>query len=233
MSIFMNSHIHPSKPRRPNVVESAPPLQAVRLLDQVRERIRYKHYSYRTEQQYVYWVRAFVRFHGVRHPREMGAAEVERFLTWLAAERKVAVSTHKQALSALIFLYRHVLGVDLPWLADFERPKTPVRLPTVLSREEINRVLSAMERPLGDLARLIYGTGMRLMEALRLRVKDVDFERRSIIVREGKGDKDRIVMLPDRCSAGSPGAIALIRDIKPCTAPAHPAHRPGNPWCCA
>lgn len=134
-TVFMNSYIHSAKPRRPNAVESAPPLQAVRLLDQVRERIRYRHYSYRTEQQYVYWVRAFVRFHGVRHPREMGAAEVERFLTWLAAERKVAVSTHKQALSALIFLYRHVLGIDLPWLADFERPRTPVRLPTVLSRE--------------------------------------------------------------------------------------------------
>lgn len=138
----------------------------------------------------------------------MGAAEVEGFLTWSAAERKVAVSTHKQALSALIFLYRHVLGVDLPWLADFERPKTPVRLPTVLSREEINRVLSAMEGPLGDLARLIYGTGMRLMEALRLRVKDVDFERRSIILREG--NKDRIVMLPDRCS----GALREQRSVE-------------------
>lgn len=188
-TVFMNSYIHSGKPRRPHVVESAPPLQAVRLLDQVRERIRYRHYSYRTEQQYVNWVRAFVRFHGVRHPREMGAAEVERFLTWLAAERKVAVSTHKQALSALIFLYRHVLGVDLPWLADFERPKTPVRLPTVLSRDEVNSVLSAMEGPVGDLAKLIYGTGMRLMEALRLRVKDVDFERRSIIVRKVKGTR--------------------------------------------
>ncbi|AWI76763.1 integrase [Parazoarcus communis] len=197
----MNSYKQPGKPRSSRSEAPAPPLQAVRLLDQVRESIRYKHYSYRTEQQYVYWVRFFVRFHGLRHPREMGAPEVERFLSWLAVERKVAVSTHKQALSALIFLYRQVLNVDLPWLAEFERPKTPVRLPTVLSREEMSLVLSAMEGPIADLARLVYGTGMRLMEALRLRVKDVDFQRRMIVVREGKGNKDRGVMLPDRCSA--------------------------------
>ena len=129
----------------------------------------------------------------------MGAAEVEQFLSWLAVERKVAVSTHKQALAALLFLYRSVLGVDLPWLSQFERPKTPVRLPTVLSREEVSALLNAIEGPVGDLAGLVYGTGMRLMEALRLRVKDVDFQRRLIVVREGKGNKDRVVMLPDRC----------------------------------
>lgn len=188
-----------SKPRSPRSEPPAPPLTAVRLLDQVRERIRYKHYSLRTEQQYVYWVRAFVRFHTLRHPREMGAPEVEQFLSWLAVERKVAVSTHKQALAALLFLYRSVLGVDLPWLSQFERPKTPVRLPTVLSREEVSALLNAIEGPVGDLAGLVYGTGMRLMEALRLRVKDVDFQRRLIVVREGKGNKDRVVMLPDRC----------------------------------
>ncbi|TDN49680.1 integron integrase [Azoarcus indigens] len=199
-TVFMNSHNSIDKPRRPRSEPPAPPLTAIRLLDQVRERIRYKHYSLRTEQQYVYWVRAFVRFHGVRHPREMGATEVEQFLSWLATERKVAVSTHKQALAALLFLYRNVLGVDLPWLSAFERPKTPVRLPSVLSREEVSALLDAMEGPIADLARLVYGTGMRLMEALRLRVKDVDFQRRLIVVREGKGNKDRIVMLPDRCS---------------------------------
>ncbi len=199
-TVFMDSYKQPDKPRRPRSEPPAPPLTAVRLLDQVRERIRYKHYSLRTEQQYVYWVRAFVRFHGLRHPREMGAPEVERFLSWLAAERKVAVSTHKQALAALLFLYRNVLDTDLPWLSEFERPKTPVRLPSVLSRDEVSAVLAAMEGPMADLASLVYGIGMRLMESLRLRVKDVDFERRLIVVREGKGNKDRVVMLPDRCS---------------------------------
>lgn len=131
----------------------------------------------------------------------MGAPEVERFLSWLAAERKVAVSTHRQALAALLFLYREVFDIDLPWMNDFERPTVPARLPSVLSREEIARVLECMEGPVGDLGGLIYGTGMRLMEALRLRVKDVDFDRRLIVVREGKGTKDRVVMLPDRCNA--------------------------------
>jgi len=200
-TVFMNSHNRTDKPRRPRSEPPAPPLTAVRLLDQVRERIRYKHYSLRTEQQYVYWVRAFVRFHSLRHPREMGATEIEQFLSWLATDRKVAVSTHKQALAALLFLYRNVLGVDLPWLSEFERPKTPVRLPSVLSREEVSALLDAMEGPIADLARLVYGTGMRLMEALRLRVKDVDFQRRLIVVREGKGNKDRVVMLPDRCGS--------------------------------
>lgn len=113
----------------------------------MRERIRYKHYSLRTEQQYVYWVRTFVRLHDLRHPLELGAPEVERFLCWLATERKVAVSTHEQALAALLFLYRNVLNVDLPWLSEFERPKTPVRLLSVLSREEVGAELSAMEGP--------------------------------------------------------------------------------------
>jgi integron integrase len=167
------------------------------LLDQVRERIRYKHYSIRTEHAYVYWVRLFVRFHELKHPRDMGAAEVERFLCWLAAERRVSASTHKQALSAILFLYREVLNVDLPWLASIGHPATPRRVPTVLSQPEVTALLLHMEGMTGDLARLIYGTGMRLMEALRLRVKDVDFDRRLIIVREGKGAKDRIVMLPE------------------------------------
>ena len=186
-TVFMNSYKQTDKPRGARARTSgAPALTSVRLLDQLRERIRYKHYSLRTEQQYVYWVRTFVRFHGLRHPREMGAPEVERFLSWLAAERKVAVSTHKQALAALLFLYREVFEVDLPWMSEFERPKTPVRLPSVLSREEIARVLECMEGPIGDLGGLIYGTGMCLMEGLRLRVKDLDFDRNEIVVREGE-----------------------------------------------
>ena len=173
-----------------------PPLKAARLLDQVRERIRYLHYSIRTEQAYVHWVRAFVRFHGLRHPLEMGGAEVEEFLSWLANERSVAVSTHKQALSALMFLYQKVLGVDLPWMNKIGRPKTTVRLPVVLTTDEVARLLMRLDGVHRLLAQLLYGTGMRIMEGVRLRVKDVDFERRAIVVREGKGAKDRVVMLP-------------------------------------
>ena len=177
-------------------IRSLPPLQSSRLLDQVRERVRYLHYSIRTEQAYVHWVRAFVRFHGVRHPAEMGAAEVEAFLSWLAVERKVAVATHKQALSALVFLYRQVLGLELPWLDEIGRPKSRVRLPVVLAHAEVARLLSLIDAEHRLLAQLLYGTGMRIMEGIRLRVKDVDFERRALVVREGKGAKDRVVMLP-------------------------------------
>ena len=173
-----------------------PPLQSARLLDQVRERIRYLHYSIRTEQAYVQWVRAFVHFHGLRHPADMGAAEVEAFLSWLAAERKVAVATHKQALSALVFLYQKVLGLDLPWLNEIGRPKSRIRLPVVLSHEEVAQLLDAIDPALQLFAQLLYGTGMRILEAARLRVKDVDFAHRALVVREGKGFKDRVVMLP-------------------------------------
>ncbi|BAL25674.1 phage-related integrase [Azoarcus sp. KH32C] len=168
----------------------------MKLLDQVRERIRYKHYSIRTEQAYVYWIRLFVRHNGLRHPRDMGVPEVEGFLRWLASERAVAPSTHAQALSAVLFLYREVLGIDLPWMNEIGRPKQRERVPVVLSRAEVSRLLAALDGAEHDLAQLLYGTGMRLMEALRLRVKDVDFDRNEITVREGKGGKDRRVMLP-------------------------------------
>ena len=138
----------------------------------------------------------FVRFHGLRHPLEMGGSEVEEFLSWLANERSVAVSTHKQALSALMFLYQKVLGVDLPWMNKIGRPKTTVRLPVVLTTDEVARLFIRLEGGHRLLAQLLYGTGMRIMEGVRLRVKDVDFERRAIVVREGKGAKDRVVMLP-------------------------------------
>jgi integron integrase len=176
---------------------SLPPLQSARLLDQVRERVRYLHYSLRTEQAYVHWVRAFVRHHALRHPREMGRAEVEAFLSWLAAERHVAVSTHRQALSALLFLYQKVLGVDLPWLREIDRPQRPPRLPVVLSTEEVARALALLQGEHRVLAQLLYGTGMRIAEALQLRVKDVDFAHRTLIVRCGKGGKDRALMLPE------------------------------------
>jgi len=167
-----------------------------KLLDHLRDKLRLKHYSIRTEIQYVQWVRRFILFHGKRHPREMGGSEVEAFLTDLAVAGKVAAATQNQALSALLFLYREVLEVDLPWLDNAVRAKRPARLPVVLTHNEVQAVLGRMERAHGLMARLLYGTGMRLMECVRLRVKDVDFERAEILVRDGKGAKDRVTMLP-------------------------------------
>lgn len=167
-----------------------------KLLEQFRDRLRLLHYSIRTEQQYVQWVRRFILFHDKRHPGEMGAPEVEAFLTDLAVEGNVAAATQNQALSALLFLYREVLGQNLPWLDQVVRAKRPARLPVVLSRHEVARVLSRMDGVHALMARLLYGTGMRLMECTRLRVKDVDFERGEILVRDGKGAKDRVTMLP-------------------------------------
>ncbi|GHU04566.1 integron integrase [Betaproteobacteria bacterium] len=167
-----------------------------KLLDQVRERLRLKHYSIRTEHQYVQWARRFILFHRKRHPVEMGAVEVEAFLTHLAVQENVAAATQNQALSALLFLYREVLGVDLPWLENVVRAKRPARLPVVLTRREVAAVLDRIQGTHGLMARLLYGTGMRLMECMRLRVKDVDFERAEILIRDGKGGKDRVTMLP-------------------------------------
>ena len=167
-----------------------------RLLDQVRSQVRYLHYSLRTEQAYVHWVRAFVHFHGLRHPAELGAKEVEGFLTWLAVERGVSASTHAQALSALLFLYQKVLRQTVPWLSDIGHPKRDRRLPVVLSQDEVARLFSALAGEPQLFARLLYGTGLRLLEGLRLRVKDIDFDHRAVLVREGKGAKDRVVMLP-------------------------------------
>ena len=166
------------------------------LVAAVRERIRYLHYSLRTEEAYVHWVRAFVRFHGLRHPRLMGGPEVEAFLAWLSAERGVSVSTHRQALSALLFLYQQVLGQQLPWMQAIARPQRQARLPTVLSVTEVGAVLGRLQGTHRTLGQLLYGTGMRITEALQLRVKDVHFDRRVIVVRQGKGGKDRVVMLP-------------------------------------
>jgi integrase len=158
-------------------------------VDEVRRCIRCRHYSYRTKQAYVEWTLRFVRFHGMRHPREMGRVEVVAFLDHLANERDVAASTHDQALLALLFLYRDVLGVELPWLGDIARPRRPQRLPVVLTREEVQRVFATMGGTHALMARLLYGTGMRLMERVRLRVKDLDLSRGEIVVRQGKGGK--------------------------------------------
>jgi integron integrase len=174
-----------------------------RLLDQLRQQVRSLHYSLRTEDAYVYWVRAFIRFHDLRHPSELSQPEVEAFLTWLAADRQVAAGTHRQALSALLFLYQKVLRQQLPWMAEIGRPRQERRLPAVLSIPEVQALLDALDgqqqqsgNPHGTVGRLLYGTGMRLLEGLRLRVKDIDFDRRAVVVREGKGRKDRVVMLP-------------------------------------
>lgn len=184
-----------------NEQPSNPSQNAPKLLDLLRDRLRLKHYSIRTETQYVQWVRRFILFHGKRHPQEMGAKEVEAFLTHLAVEGRVAAATQNQALSALLFLYRELLHINLPWLDEVVRAKRPARLPVVLTREEVQSVLGRTEGTYGLMLRLLYGTGMRLMECVRLRVKDVDFSRAEIIVRDGKGAKDRVTMLPQRIAA--------------------------------
>ena len=194
--------------------QPSPPLAAPRLLDQVRAAVRYRHYSLRTEQAYVHWIRAYVRFHGLRHPVEMGRAEVEGFLTWLANERQVSASTHHQALSALLFLYQQVLGLQLPWMSELGRPRAERRLPVVLSVDEVAAVLG--ELPSGEwrtFGQLLYGTGMRLLEGLRLRVKDVEFDRSALIVRQGKGGKDRVVMLPQMLKPALQAQLAAARTL--------------------
>ncbi|HEY5900738.1 MAG TPA: integron integrase [Burkholderiales bacterium] len=168
-----------------------------RLIERFREVIRALHYSRRTEKTYWYWIRWFVFFHGKRHPRELGAAEVTAFLSWLATERNVAAATQNQALSALLFLYQRVLGEKLPWLSDLVRAQRPVRLPTVLSEAEVRRLLMNVDGVGALMVGLLYGSGLRQIECLALRVKDIDFAYRQILVRDGKGAKDRVTMLPE------------------------------------
>ena len=177
------------------------PSHAPKLLDQVRGKIRLKHYSIRTEQAYVDWIRRFILHFGKRHPRELGAAEVEAFLTHLAVAGNVAASTQNQAKSALLFLYREVLEAELSWLDNVERAKAPKRLPVVLTREEVHGVLVRLSGTHWLIASLLYGAGLRIMEGLRLRVKDVEFSRKEILVRDGKGFKDRVTMLPAALAA--------------------------------
>ena len=167
-----------------------------RLLDRLRAAIRARHYSLRTEEAYVAWVRRYVLFHGKRHPDEMGEAEINAFLTHLAVKKKVSASTQNQALSALLFLYRDVLGKSVESLGDVVRARRPERLPVVLTPAEVKAVLSRLDGAPRLVATLLYGSGLRLLEALRLRVKDVDLARNEILVRDGKGQKDRLTMLP-------------------------------------
>ena len=169
-----------------------------RLLEQVRQRCRVKHYSLRTEQTYVHWIKRFIFFHDKRHPRGMGASEVEAFLSDLATRCNVSASTQNQALAAILFLYREVIGTELPWLERVTRAKHPPRLPVVLTRDEIRALMARLEGRHWLIASLMYGSGLRLMETLRLRVKDADIERREITVRDGKGGKDRRTVLPEK-----------------------------------
>jgi integron integrase len=168
-----------------------------KLLDQLRAAIRARHYSIRTENAYCDWARRFILFHGKRHPRDMAAHEVTAFLTHLANERNVSASTQSQAKSALLFLYKQVLGIELPWLDEIVQAKRGTRLPVVLTPREVRDLVNAMQGTMGLVVGLLYGTGMRLLEGLRLRVKDVELARREIVIREGKGNKDRVTVLPE------------------------------------
>lgn len=206
-----------------------PALRSTKVLDQLRERVRMLHYSRRTEEVYVHWCRAFIRFHGIRHPLEMGGPEVEAFLGWLANDRRVSPSTHKQALSALLFLYTKVLGLELPWMSQIGRPRVQRRLPVVVSKEELLSVFRYMEGEHKLFAQLLYGTGMRLFEGLQLRVKDLDFAHRAVVVRVGKGGKDRCLMLPERLvgplTAGPAEPRATTTTRPPRRRPAAPSTR--------
>ena len=192
------------------VATSNPP---PRLLLQMRDRIRSLHYSYRTEQTYLQWVRRFIRFHDLRHPAQMGAPQIEAFLTDLAVNGRVAASTQNQAKAAILFLYREVLKLDLPWLDDLVQARRGHRLPTVLTAREARILLDNMRGANWLVASLLYGSGLRLLEGLRLRVKDIEFQRREITVREGKGNKDRVTMLPENVVVPLTEHLARVRKV--------------------
>ena len=198
------------------IVRMFPPQQdpqPPRLLDRVRAELRARHYSVRTEQAYAGWIRRFILFHGKRHPKEMGDVEINAFLSHLATEGHVAASTQNQALAALLFLYQDVLRMRVPWLECLVRARKPERLPVVLSRDEVRRLLACVQGTPNLICRLLYGTGMRLLEGLRLRVKDVDFACNEIVVREGKGDKDRRTVLPVSLRAPLEEHLARVRAL--------------------
>jgi integron integrase len=184
-----------------------------RLIELFRAAIRSRHYSRRTEKSYWYWIRWFIRFHGMRHPAQMGAPEVTAFLSWLATERDVAAATQNQALSALLFLYQKVLAQELPWLDDLVRAKRPVRLPVVLTEAEVARLLGEMHGVARLMGALLYGAGLRQIECLTLRVKDIDFAYRQILVRDAKGGKDRVTMLPENLVQPLQSHLGRVRTL--------------------
>jgi integron integrase len=188
-----------------------PVAQPPKLLERVRQAIRARHYSRRTEDAYIFWIRRYILFHGKRHPRELGAAAVTEFLTALAVHEHLASSTQNQALSAVLFLYRAVLGMELGGIVSPPRAREPHRVPTVLGIEDVRRVLNELSGVPRLVATLLYGSGLRLQECLELRVKDIDYERREITVKRGKGAKDRRVMLPDAVRDALGAHLAVVR----------------------
>jgi len=182
-----------------------------RLFDRVRDAVRSRHMSRRTEEAYLGWIRRYILFHEKRHPSELGASDIGRFLSWLATERHVAAPTQNQALSAILFLYRVVLGVDVPWIEGVVHARVPRRLPVVLDRTEVRALVEALEGTPRLVALLLYGAGLRLLEALHLRVKDVDLPRRQLTVRSGKGDRDRLTVLPAAACQGLTAQLASAR----------------------
>lgn len=197
----------------PNLSDKSTTSKPPKLLDQVRDKLRVKHYSIRTEQTYLGWIKRYIYFHGKRHPKDMGAEEIEAFLTHLAVAGNVSASTQNLAKSSLLFLYREVLEIQLPWLDNITQAKAPKRLPVVLTVSEVQNVLSRLNGTHLLIASLLYGGGMRLMEAVRLRVKDVDFARHEIIVREGKGFKDRVTMLPETVVAPLKAHLSKVKAL--------------------
>ena len=208
----MQTHVlKESAPRKP--ASASPSADKPKLLDQMREALRSRHYSRRTEQTYCHWVKRYVHFHNVRHPAEMGEPEINAFLTHLAVKEKVSSSTQNQALSALLFLYRHVLGREVGDLGEVIRARKPKRLPVVMTRDEVKAVLANLTGDKWLMASLMYGAGLRLMECLRLRVQDIDFSRNEILVRDGKGGKDRITMLPESLKAPLQEHLKTVKGI--------------------
>lgn len=188
-------------------------MQPQRLMDRVREAIRVRHYSYRTEQTYLQWIRRYILFNNKRHPTEMGKTEVTAFLSHLATQRDVSASTQNQDLSAILFLYRHVLEQELEWLDDVVRAKRSTYLPTVLDRDQVQNLFLHLSGVHKLVSQLMYGTGLRLMEALRFRVGDLDFSYGQIVVRSGKGAKDRITMLPKSLFPALRSQLELARSL--------------------
>ncbi len=203
--------LEPSRQVMPFATVVVEARRSPRLLDALRDQIRIRNFSIRTEQVYVDWAKRFILFHNKRHPIEMGAPEVEAFLTHLAVQRNVSAATQNQARSALLFMYRHVLHTELPWLAEVVQAKASQHLPVVLTHREVRALLDELSGTQHLVSSLLYGTGMRLLEGLRLRIKDVDFERREVTVRCGKGAKDRVTVLPENLMAPLQKQMALAR----------------------
>src|SRR6266550_9579852 len=191
-------------------------MECVRLFDRMRAVLRTRHYSIRTEDSYIQWVKRFILFHGKKHPSAMGAEEINAYLTDLAVERHVSASTQSQALAAILFLYRDVLGEEVPWLTELVRAPRRRSVPVVLTREEVRRLLGEMSGTVQLVARLLYGTGMRLLEGLRLRVKDLDFEAGEVVVRSGKGNKDRTTTLPRMLTTALRRHMEWVRSLHDC-----------------